>query len=284
MPDFPIVDAHVHLWDPAAMRMAWIEGNAVLGRPYTPADYRQHTAGVDVAAYVYVQVEVEPAYALSEVRWAAGQAALDPRLSGIVAYAPLGDGGPARTYLDDLVKLSPLVRGVRQVTQGIPDVDFVARPRFLEAARALPGYGLSCDICVKHPQMAAVVRLVESCPDTAFVLDHIGKPDIAHGLVEPWRTHIRRLSEMPNVCCKVSGMVTEAHHQRWATNDLRPFAEAVLEAFGEDRVMFGGDWPVVLEASPYTRWVQTLDSLTATLSPGQQRKLWSENARRFYRL
>jgi L-fuconolactonase len=116
------------------------------------------------------------------------------------------------------------------------------------------------------------------------VLDHIGKPDIKGRMVQPWRDEIRELSSFPNVACKVSGMVTEADPDTWTTDDLRPYVEHVLASFGEDRVMFGGDWPVVLMGSPYRRWVEALDEITAGLSDAAKRKLWNENARRFYRL
>ena len=116
------------------------------------------------------------------------------------------------------------------------------------------------------------------------MLDHIGKPDIRNHLLDPWREQIAALAGFPNVWCKISGLVTEADHRAWTPDDLRPYVEHVLACFGEDRVLFGGDWPVVLRASPYARWVDTLDGLTAHLSPKTRRKLWAENARRFYRL
>jgi L-fuconolactonase len=116
------------------------------------------------------------------------------------------------------------------------------------------------------------------------MLDHIAKPNIQEHLLDPWREQMRKLAALPNVVCKVSGMVTEADHANWKPEDLAPYVAHVLEVFGEDRVAFGGDWPVVLLASPYRRWVETLDALSAHLSAEAKRKLWAENARRFYRL
>ena len=121
-------------------------------------------------------------------------------------------------------------------------------------------------------------------PRQRFVLDHIAKPDIKSGLLEPWRDEIRALAALPNVYCKVSGLVTEADPDGWTTDDLAPYVAHILDSFGEDRVMFGGDWPVVLNASSYARWVETLDALTADLSDVAKRKLWAENARTFYRI
>lgn len=284
MPDFPIVDAHVHLWDPRHFRMGWLDGNATLDRPYGLAEYREHTAGVAVEAMVYLQVEVAPAYGLLEARWAAERAAEDPRLRAIVAWAPVEFGDQARAYLDALVAMSPLVKGVRRLIQGEPDPEFCLRPRFVCGVQLLAEYGLSFDLCITHEQLPSVIRLVEQCPDAAFVLDHIGKPDIKDHLLDPWRERIATLAEHPNVMCKLSGMVTEADHATWTPDDLAPYVAHVLAAFGEDRVMFGGDWPVAFQATTYPRWVATLDDLTATLSSGAKRKLWAENARRFYRL
>jgi L-fuconolactonase len=287
MPGFPIVDAHVHLWDPQQFRISWLDGNALLARRYDLNDYATHTAGTTVDQFVYLEVNVDPAYALLEARQVAQYASQDPRLQAIVAWAPLEDGAPIRSYLEALVAISPLIRGVRRVVQGEPDPNFSIRPGFVEAVRLLPEYGLTCDLCIKHPQLPATIELVRSCPEVTFMLDHIAKPDIAAGLMDPWRAQIRELASLPNVWCKVSGMVTEADHRRWAASDLAPYVAHVLECFGEDRVVFGGDWPVVLLASSYIQWVETLDQLTSTLSAAlsaaAKKKLWADNARRFYR-
>lgn len=284
MPDFPIVDAHVHLWDPGALRIPWLDANEVLNRPFGLAEYREHSAGGEVAAFVYVQVDVAPAYGLSEARLAAAQAAADPRLQALVAYAPLEDGVCVRSYLDDLVRVSPLIRGVRRLTQGEADPAFCLRPGFVEGVRQLPGYGLSCDLCIYHHQLGPTIELVRRCPEVSFMLDHIAKPGIKAGLSEPWRAQLAELAALPNVSCKISGVATEADHTGWTAEELAPYIAHALAVFGEDRVAFGSDWPVVVLAGGYRRWVETLDGLTAHLSETARRKLWSTNARRFYRL
>ena len=284
MPPTAIVDAHVHLWDPASVRIPWLEGSELLNRPYGLAEYRDHTAGLDIAAFVYVQVDVAPAYGLSEARIAAELAAEEPRLRAIVAYAPLEDGRAVRSYLDDLVKVSPLVRGVRRLTQGEADPAFCLRPGFVEGVRQLADYGLSCDLCIVHPQLGPTIELVRRCPEVRFMLDHIAKPGIRAGLIEPWKAQLAELAELPNVICKISGVVTEADRAGWTPAQIAPYVAHALAAFGEERVAFGSDWPVVLHAAEYRRWVTTLEGLTAHFAPEAQRKLWAENAARFYRL
>jgi L-fuconolactonase len=284
MPDVPIVDAHLHLWDPHTFRMSWLDGNPFLDRPYDLADYAAATAGLDVAAMVYLQVEVEPPYALLEAGWVDDLATRDARLQGIVPWAPLEDGDRARVFLDALLARSPRIKGIRRIIQFEPDPDFCLRPGFVRGVQLLPEYGLSFDLCIEHRQFPTTIELVRRCPETRFILDHVAKPNIREGLLDPWRTHLGELAGFPNVWCKISGLVTEADHQAWTRDDLAPYVAHVLEAFGEDRVVFGGDWPVALQASSYRRWVDTLDALTASLTPVAKRKLWAENARRFYRL
>jgi L-fuconolactonase len=284
MPDFPIVDAHVHLWDPERFRIPWIDDSDLLNRRYLLDEYRAHTAGLEIAGMVYLQVDVAPAYSLLEAQFVADLARADPRIQGIVAWAPLEDGTRARSYLDALVKISPLVKGVRRIVQGESDPSFCLRPDFVRGVQQLPEYGLSCDICIYHPQLAATVALVRQCPDVQFILDHLGKPGIKDHLLEPWRAQLAELAALPNVVCKISGAVTEADHQSWQLEDLAPYVAHALAVFGEDRVVFGGDWPVVTLAAAYPRWIATLDALTEGLSPAAKRKLWAENARRFYRL
>lgn len=263
--------------------MSWLDGNEVLDRPYGLKEYREHTAGLPIEAMVYLQVEVEPPYALLEARWVLERAKEDPRIRAMVAWAPLEYGDQARAFLDALRENGPLVKGIRRLIQG-ESVDFPLNPRFVRGVQLLPEYGLSFDLCINHPQLANTIKLVEQCPNVSFILDHIGKPNIKDHVLDPWRAELKQLAAFPNVMCKVSGMVTEADFHHWTPEDLRPYLDHVLDVFGEDRVAFGGDWPVAYQASPYRRWVETLDQLTARLSPEAKRKLWGENAKRFYHM
>ncbi len=284
MPDFPIVDAHVHLWNPERYRIPWLDGNETLGRRLELAAYREQTRGVAIDAFVYVEADLAKEYSFLEARQAEVYAGEDPRLRGIVAFAPVEFGERVRPYLESLVAVGPRIKGVRRLLQGEPDPEFCLRPDFVRGVELLPEYGLSFDLCIYHHQLPGVIELVRRLPAVSFILDHIGKPDIRHGVLDPWRAQIGELASMPNVWCKVSGLVTEADPATWTADDLAPYVEHVLAAFGEDRVVFGSDWPVATLASSYMRWVETLDGLTGRLSEGGRRKLWTDNARRFYRL
>jgi L-fuconolactonase len=282
--DIEIVDAHLHLWDPAHFRIPWLDSSDLLNRSYDVQTFREHAADLNIAAMVYVQVDVAPAYALLEAQHVAQLATHEPRLQGIVAWAPLEDGECVRTFLEALVAIGPLIKGVRRILQGEPDPAYCLQPSFIRGVEMLAEYGLSFDVCIYHYQLPAVIELVRQCPTVTFILDHIAKPDIRGGGLDPWRVHIATLARLPNVVCKISGVATEADHARWTVDDLAPYIWHALEVFGEDRVMFGGDWPVALLATSYRRWVETVATLTAGLSPEAQRKLWSDNARRVYRL
>ena len=284
MPDFPIIDAHVHLWDPSHFRMSWLDDTPLLDRAYRLADYRTHTKDVAIEGIVYVEVDVNAHYALLEAAWAADRAREDALLLGVVAHAPLEYGERLRAYLDALIALGPRIKGVRRLVQDETSERFSLQPDFIRGVQLLADYGLSCDIGVRHHQLAGINELVRLCPDTAFILDHLGKPAIKEQTLDPWREQMQELASHPNVMCKVSGMVTEADTEHWTIDDLAPYIAHVLDVFGEDRIVFGGDWPVALQATGYTRWIEALDTLTAHLSPQAKHKLWAENARRFYRL
>lgn len=279
-----IVDAHVHLWNPQQFRLPWLDQEPALNKPFGLPEYPRQGAGNTIAAMVYVEVDVAPQYALLEAQWAAAQAAQDARLQGIVAAAPVEHGDRSRAYLAALQSIGPLIKGVRRNLQAETDPGVALQPDFVRGVRLLADYGFSFDICIRHHQLPMVVELVRRCPDTRFILDHMGKPAIKDRLVDPWREHLAQLATQPNVWCKVSGLVTEADLQQWTPADLAPYLAHALEIFGEDRVVFGGDWPVLLLASTYDRWVETLDSLTQRLSPEAKGKLWADNARHFYRL
>jgi L-fuconolactonase len=282
--DLPIVDSHVHLWDPKRFRMPWLDDNLHLKQPFGLQEFSAHTEGLRVDTLVYVQVDANPAYGLLEAAWAAEEAERDPRVAGIVAWAPLEDGMVAGSYLDALAKIGKPLKGVRRLIQSETDPDFHIRADFLDGLRLLPKYGLSFDICIRHDQLARSIDMVRACPDTAFVLDHLGKPGVKVHRVEPWQAEIAELAQLPNVVCKVSGLVTEADHAHWTRAELEPYVSHVLAVFGEDRVLFGGDWPVVTLAASYRDWVSALDDLTSHLEPSARTKLWADNARRVYRL
>ena len=263
--------------------MRWLDGTAI-NKTFLPTDLTAHAVPHTVQAFVYAEVDVAPEYALSEVRWVEAHAQRDSRLKGIIANAPVQYGAGVRTYLEELVAISPRVKGVRRLLQGEPDTDFCLQPAFLAGVAMLAEFNLSFDICIMHWQLPAVTEMVRRTPQVQFVLDHIGKPDIEHGILDPWRAQLRALAALPNVSCKISGMVNEADNKHWTTADLRPYAEHVADCFGEDRIMFAGDWPVCTLASTYARWVDSLDEITSGWSEVARGKLFRENAMRVYRL
>jgi L-fuconolactonase len=280
----PILDAHVHLWNPDLFSMPWLAGIPALRRPYGLQEYREQTRGLPINGMVYVEVGVDPRQALREAQYVVELAREEPRLQAIVAAVPVEHGDRMRTHLMALQSISPLIKGVRRNLQGEADPTFCLQPDFVRGVQLVAEYGFSFDICIRHHQLPMVVEVVRQCPDTRFILDHLGKPGIKDHVLDPWREHLAQLAALPNVWCKVSGLVTEADPQHWTPDDLAPSLAYALEVFGEDRVVFGGDWPVLLLASSYDRWIETLDSLTRHLSPEAKRKLWAENARHFYRL
>ncbi len=283
MPDFPLVDTHLHLWDPRGLRYSWLDGNAVLNRPYLLDDYATATAGLNIEAMVFLQCEVEPAQFLDEAAWVAGLAKRDPRLAGMVAWAPLEKG---RSVAADLQRLArhDILRGVRRIIQFEPDLDFCLRPDFVEGVRTLADFGLSFDICIDHRHMANALKFAAAIPEVPMILDHIGKPAIKDGIMEPWASQMRELARLPHVSCKISGVATEADHAAWTEEDLRRYISVAIDAFGFDRVLFGGDWPVAVQAISYPRWVNVLDNILAATPLADRRKFWRDNAVRFYRL
>jgi len=284
MLDFPIVDAHVHLIEVQKLKYSWMSGAPTLLRDWTPDDLTARAKPAEIAAYVFVEVDVDPGLHMVEAAWADGEGATDPRLKAVVASVPM-ELGPAAAE-PDLARLAalPHVRGVRRLIQDHPDPEFMIRPDFVAAVKLLPKYNLSFDLCIKHPQFANTLELVRRCPEVSFILDHIGKPGIAAGLIDPWRAHMRGLAAMPNVVCKLSGVTTEADHARWTREQLRPYIDHTIGCFGFARLMYGGDWPVCELAGHYQQWLATLEWATAGCSMAERRALFRDTAVKAYRL
>ena len=277
-----IIDSHVHFWNPSYLRYEWLDNLPEINKTFLPSDLRKSSMGWDMEKLVFVQADCMPEDGLREVAWVTGLAQVEPRIQGIVAFAPLEQGEGISGYLEK-VKTYPLVKGVRRLIQS-EEPGFAIRRKFVQGVQQLARYDLSFDICITHLQMEDAVRLVEQCPDVVFVLDHFGKPVIKDQVIEPWATQLRALAEFPHVCCKISGLVTEADHHHWQEADLRPYVEVALEAFGPGRLMFGGDWPVSELAVGYQHWLETAESILSTLPELEKNKIFFENAQRFYGL
>jgi len=278
-----IVDAHVHLWNPARLRYAWLDELPALNRAFLPADFTAACAKTFVRKMIFVECGREPAQALAEVDWVCSLAKQLPSLRGIVAHAALEKGRQARV---DLMLLAnrPLVKGVRRLLQAEADEKFCLRRDFVAGVQMLVEFGFTFDLCLRHDQLPAVTELVRRVPEVQFVLDHCGKPPVRAGKMEPWATDIDALAKLPNVSCKLSGLTTEADWKSWRPETLAPYVETVLAAFGYDRVLFGGDWPVCTLATDYTHWLEAVTRLTAAATEKQRQKLFQTNAEKIYRI
>ncbi len=284
MIDFPIIDTHLHLWDPGRIRYPWLDEFAKLNKPHLLDDYNVSCGQYTIDKMVFVQCEAHPSQYMEEVEFVTQQAKLDTRIGALVAWAPLEKGDAVRPELD-VLKENPLLRGIRRIIQFEPDPAWCLQDDYIKGVRALADYDLTFDICIKGPeQTASALELVRRCPEVKFIVDHIAKPYIVDHQMEPWAMHIKAFARLGNVWCKMSGLVVEADHAHWTTGDLEPYIHHVLDCFGYDRVMFGGDWPVVLLASPLWKWIAALDHATATADADQRVKLFRDNARVFYRL
>jgi len=284
MLNFPIIDTHLHLWDPSLFRYAWLDEIPRLNRAHLLADYDRDRGQVEVESMVFLQCEAEFTQNQQEVAWVSGFAREDSRIGAIVSWAPLEQGERARTEIEQLAD-NRLVRGIRRIIQFEPDPAFCLQPEFIAGVQILADFDLHFEICLKgNEQFRNAITLVEKCPQVRFLLDHIGKPFIDEGTLEPWKSLLAQLSALPNTWCKMSGLVTEADHETWTQTQLQPYIDSVMESFGWERTMFGGDWPVVRLASEYPRWVDTLTAALSGAAEDDLRKVFRDNAVAFYRL
>ena len=283
MIDFPVIDSRIHLIDRKRFGYAWSNGAPALSRDWMPDDLARSVKPYEVEGFVFVEVDVDMPQYLDEAEWVDSLARQDRRVLGAVVCLPLERGRAIEPEIERVAKL-PTVRGVRRLIQNQRDPEFVLQRDFLEALRLLPRYGLSFDVCIFHTQLPNTLKMMRACSEVEFVLDHIGKPAIKAGLIDPWREQLREMAALPNVVCKLSGVTTEADHEAWSRDQLRPYIDHVIECFGPDRILFGGDWPVSELAGNYLQWLATLDWATAGFSTGDKRKLFRDNAVKAYRL
>jgi L-fuconolactonase len=274
-----LLDAHLHFWDPAARHHDWLAAHPSLHRRFGPEDL--DTGAHELTGAVFVQADCRDGEALDEIRWVAGLARDHPLIRGIVAYAPVHRG---RRAWRDLVAVAahPLVVGVRWLLQG-RSADEITGTALTCGLRLLAEWGLTFDLCATHDQLPAVAALVEACPQTSFVLDHLGKPPVVSGKLDPWRDDVARIASFPNAACKLSGLATEAA-PGWSAADVRPYLEHALEVFGPQRCMIASDWPVASLATTTERWFDVVLGVIAQLPARQRAAVLSGTATATYGL
>lgn len=279
-----MVDAHHHVWDLSVRDQDWITGDALapIRRDFALADLLPEARAAKVAATVVVQTVT----VAEETPELLALAAADPELvAGVVGWTDLTrpDVADALAELCELPGRQYLV-GIRHQVQGEPDPRWLLRPDVRRGLKAVADTGLAYDLVVLPQQLPACVEAARKHPELTFVLDHLGKPPIASGDMEPWAADVRALAALPNTVCKLSGLVTEADPKSWTVDDLRPYADTVLEAFGPDRLMFGSDWPVCTLAVSYGEVADLAWELTDSLSDAERAAVFAGTATRVYRL
>ncbi|MEI9864482.1 MAG: amidohydrolase family protein [Limisphaerales bacterium] len=278
-----IVDSHVHLWNPSQLRHSWLDELPALNRAFLSADFAAASAKANVGKMIFIEGGCEPTQNIAEVDWASDLAKNEPRLKGIVAYAPLEKGEAVRAELQELAN-RPLVKGIRRNLQGAPNSEFCLQPNFIASLKLLGEFGFTFDLCIRHGQLSVAPRLVRSVPHVTFILDHFGKPNVRGKKTQPWAADLKALAEQPNVVCKISGLTTEADWKNWQPDDLKFYFETALKCFGYDRILFGGDWPVATLATSYERWLEIVQSFFSFVTEADRKKLFQTNAERIYRV
>jgi L-fuconolactonase len=273
------IDAHHHLWRYSKEEYDWIgPGMEAIACDFLPDGLESELEACGVSGSVVVQAR----QTLAETDWLLGLAEKSAWIRGVVGWAPMAD----RNFPEILERLrtSRKLRGLRHIIQAEPDDEFILRQEFGAGIKALSGSGLVYDILIYERHLPAAIRFVDRHPNQVFVLDHLAKPRIKGRVLEPWRTHLLELAKRENLCCKLSGMVTEADWTEWTACDLRPYVQTALEAFGPARLMFGSDWPVCLLASTYDRWYRTAEDLLCELSESEKKLVLGGVANKIYSL
>lgn len=282
-----LVDAHHHVWDLDIRPQAWLDEPAhepirrTFGTDDLGAAATATVAGRRLACTVLVQCVTS----VDETREFLALADSDPLIGAVVGWADLTS--PAIGDVLDALRAGPggtHLRAVRHLVQGESDAAWLQQPSVERGLRAVGERGLGYDLLIRSHQFPQAIRLAERLPDLPLVLDHAGKPPIARQDLDDWERGVRRLAAHPQVRCKVSGLVTEADHEKWTVDDIRAVWEVLLEVFGPDRLMFGSDWPVCVLAGGWNRWAATVEELLAGFSAAETEAVLAGTATTFYRL
>ena len=274
------VDAHQHFWHYSAEKYGWInEKMRILKKNYLPDHLKKELQKNKVDGCVCVQARQD----FQETKWLLSLAEQNDFIYGVVAWLDL-----CSENIEEILQtlsLNKKLKGIRHILQDEADENYMLKDDFIRGLRALEQKKLTYDLLIYPKHLPIAIKLLNKLPNLSIVLDHLGKPEIANQLIDPWKTHLQELSTHKNLSCKISGLVTEANWNKWKYDNFVPYLDVVFEAFGFDRLMFGSDWPVLLlGAKDYEQAKGILEDYTEHFSKEEKNKIFGENATQFYGL
>ncbi len=273
------IDAHQHFWDLTRLKYAWMPPPpSPLARNYMPEDLAPILKQNRFDGSVVVQANT----VIDETHWLLGLAETHPMVLGVVGWVDLTDPNLGAT-LDTLQK-HPKFKGVRHPVHDETDLKWLIRPDVIRGLKELARRHIPYDLLLRPPHLRLIPVVADGVPDLKMVLDHIGKPPIASGKMEGWTHDIQAAAKIPQVCCKLSGMITEADPKHWKAADLQPYVKYVFSAFGPDRLMFGSDWPVCLGAGSWKQVLAAFTQALGPLDPAVRAKVIGGTAAKFYNI
>lgn len=273
-----IIDTHQHFWKYNSTDFGWVTDDMqVLRKDYLPDELEVILKNNQVNGCIAVQADQSE----TETNFLLELAASNSFISGVVGWIDLRN-----PFLDERLQhynQFPKLKGFRHILQS-EEPAFMLQDDFLNGINLLQKYNFTYDILIYPKHLAAALELAKQFPQQSFVIDHMAKPNVNHKEIHEWEKGIRAISNCTNVYCKLSGLVTEANWQTWTNQDLLPYINIIVQAFGIDRIMFGSDWPVCLLASSYDRWLSVVKDFFSEYTIADQEKIFSQNAINFYHL
>jgi len=271
-------DTHVHFFNLSRFDYHWLKNAPEINREFTIEDFQAASKKSNIGKILFVESGAAAGLGIEEATWVSSLTERDSRIKGIIANLDISQRKIVSSDLQKLTNLK-LLKGIRC---GFPK-NAHESDKFINGLNLLAAKHLSYDINVPYNQLSNATKLIRKCPRNTFVLDHMGNPDIKTGEMEIWKAGIKEISELPNVFCKVSGIITKSGKD-WTTSLLEPYFMQVVESFGLERLMYGGDWPVVLLAGSYLSWSRTFEELTEGFSNNELLQIYNKNADRIYQL
>jgi len=274
-----IFDAHHHFWNYNPAEFGWIDNSMeILKKNYLPQDLEQQLFSTGVTGTVVVQAR----QTLEETKWLLGLAEEYHFIKAVVGWVDLQSEKISDQF--NIFSDFPYLVGVRHVIHDEPDDNFILRKEFLRGIAKLQKQNLTYDLLLYPKHLRRAIELVSRFPEQKFILDHIGKPLIKSEIIHPWKEDIEEFAKRQNVWCKISGMVTEADLFNWKYEDLIPYMDTVLEAFGPNRILLGSDWPACRLAGEYSEIMNAGIRYVDNLSENEQKKIFCDNCLEFYNI